>query len=149
MSDQPAVPTLHLQHRLVVETRGRGLVDLTAQLEGLVARSGISVGLCVVYCRHTSAGLIVFENASPDATRDLLAWLQRLAPEGDPRYEHVLEGADDMPAHLRSVLTRTSETVPVGGGRLLLGTWQGVYLAEHRARGSKRELVVHLTGARA
>ena len=111
-----------------------------------VARAGIETGLCVVYCPHTSASLIVQEDASPDAARDLLAWLERLAPDGDPRYTHDAEGPDDMAAHLRSAVTRTSESIPVARGALALGTWQGVFLVEHRAAPHRRSLVVHVVG---
>jgi secondary thiamine-phosphate synthase enzyme len=134
------------QETVVVETRGRGLVDVTERVAGVVARSGVATGLATVFCTHTSASLLVQENASPDAARDLLAWLARLAPDGDPRYEHDLEGPDDMAAHLRSAVTRTSEAVPVSGGRLALGRWQAVYLCEHRTSGQRRTLVVHVAG---
>jgi secondary thiamine-phosphate synthase enzyme len=134
------------QRALAVRTRGRGLYDLTKQAAEVVAASGVRAGLCVVFCRHTSASLLIMENASPDAHRDLLAWLARLAPDGDPSHEHVIEGPDDMPAHLRTALTRTSESIPVLDGRLALGTWQGLYLLEHRLAGSERQLVVHVTG---
>ena len=134
------------QRALAVRTRGRGLYDLTQQTAEVVAASGVRAGLCVVFCRHTSASLLIMENASPDAHRDLLAWLARLAPDGDPSHEHVIEGPDDMPAHLRTALTRTSESIPVLDGRLALGTWQGLYLLEHRLAGSERRLVVHVTG---
>jgi secondary thiamine-phosphate synthase enzyme len=134
------------QERLEVRTTGRGLHEVTSAVEGVVARSGVTAGLCVVFCPHTSASLLLQENADPSARADLLAWLARLAPDGDPRYGHGAEGADDMAAHLRSAVTRTSETIPVGGGRLLLGTWQGIYLAEHRAAPHRRSLVVHVLG---
>jgi secondary thiamine-phosphate synthase enzyme len=134
------------QETLTVETRGRGLVDLTARLAEVVARSGVSTGLCVAFCAHTSASLVIQENASPAAARDLLAWLERIAPDGDPRYEHVEEGPDDMSAHLRSAVTKTSETVPVVRGRLALGSWQGLYLLEHRRRPHGRTVVVHVSG---
>jgi secondary thiamine-phosphate synthase enzyme len=135
-----------LQRQLVVRTRGRGLTDLGGRVAEVVAASGIRTGLCTVFCRHTSASLLITENASPDAHRDLLAWLARLAPDGDPAHEHVVEGPDDMPAHLRCVLTRTSETMPIASGRLALGRWQGLFLLEHRLAGSERQLVVHVSG---
>ena len=131
---------------LEVATPGRDLVDVTRAVAQVVARSGVASGLAVVFCQHTSASLVIQENADPTARADLLAWLERLAPDGDPRYRHDAEGPDDMPAHLRSAVTRTSETIPVLGGRLALGTWQGLYLAEHRARPHRRRLVVHVSG---
>ena len=134
------------QESFVVATPGRGLHDLTKQLRSIVRRAGITTGLCSVFLRHTSAGLVIQENADPSVRRDLERWLARLAPDGDPNYEHDAEGPDDMAAHARSVLTRTSETIPVVGGELALGTWQALYLAEHRLRGHSREIVVHVVG---
>lgn len=137
------------QHQATLEIRtpGRGLHDVTRQVEALVAESTIDLGLCVVYCRHTSCSLLIQENADPSARSDLLEWLQRLAPDGDPRYAHDAEGPDDMPSHLRAALTSTSETIPIAGRRLQLGTWQGIFLAEHRVRPHSRTLVVHVMGA--
>ena len=134
------------QERLEVRTPGRGLHEVTGAVAAVVARSGVATGLCVVFCPHTSASLVIQENADPSARADLLAWLARLAPDGDPRYAHDTEGDDDMAAHLRSAVTRSSETIPVTGGRLALGTWQGIYLAEHRAAPHRRTLVVHVLG---
>ena len=134
------------QRPLSVRTSGRGLFDVTRAVSEVVAGSGVHTGLCLVFCKHTSASLLIMENASPDAHRDLLAWLARLAPDGDPSHEHVIEGPDDMPAHLRMVLTRTSESIPVMDGRLALGTWQGLYLLEHRLAGCERRIVVHVSG---
>lgn len=134
------------QERLEVRTPGRGLHEVTGAVAAVVARSGVASGLCVVFCPHTSASLVMQENADPSARADLLAWLARLAPDGDPRYAHDTEGDDDMAAHLRSAVTRSSETIPVTGGRLALGTWQGIYLAEHRAAPHRRTLVVHVLG---
>ena len=134
------------QRSLSVPTSGRGLFDVTAAVAEAVAASGVRAGLCVVFCQHTSASLLIMENASPDAHRDLLAWLARLAPDGDPRHEHVVEGPDDMPAHLRMAMTRTSETIPVVDGHLALGTWQGLYLLEHRLAGCERRIVGHISG---
>ena len=134
------------QERLEVRTPGRGLHEVTGAVAEVVARSGVATGLCVVFCPHTSASLVLSENADPSARADLLAWLGRLAPDGDPRYAHDAEGEDDMAAHLRSAVTRSSETVPVSGGRLALGTWQGIYLAEHRTSPHRRSLVVHVLG---
>ena len=134
------------QERLEVRTPGRGLHEVTEAVAEVVARSDVSTGLCVVFCPHTSASLLLQENADPSARADLLAWFARLAPDGDPRYAHDAEGDDDMAAHLRSAVTRSSETIPVGRGRLLLGTWQGIYLAEHRTSPHRRTLVVHVHG---
>src|SRR5258707_980685 len=134
------------QQTLTVATRGRGLTDVTREVAAVVAAAGIRTGLCVVFCQHTSCSLLIQENASPDAAADLLAFLERLAPDGHPCYTHVAEGPDDMPAHLRSTVTRTGENIPVVDGRLALGTRQGLYLVEHRHKGSGRSLVVHVTG---
>ena len=134
------------QERLEVRTPGRGLHEVTGAVAAVVVRSGVGTGLCVVFCPHTSASLVLQENADPSARADLLAWLARLAPDGDPRYAHDTEGDDDMAAHLRSAVTRSSETIPVAGGRLALGTWQGVFLAEHRTSPHRRTLVVHVLG---
>jgi secondary thiamine-phosphate synthase enzyme len=134
------------QRILHVATAGRGLSDLTADVAAIVSESGIRTGQCVVFCRHTSASLLIQENAAPSASRDLLAWLARLAPDGDRHYTHTAEGPDDMAAHLRSAVTRSSETIPIVDGRLALGTWQGLYLAEHRLDGHDRSVVVHVTG---
>ncbi|MCB9898901.1 MAG: YjbQ family protein [Planctomycetes bacterium] len=134
------------QQVLAVRTRGRGLHELTSAVGQVVDASGVRTGLCVVFCRHTSASLVIQENADPSAARDLLAWLARLAPDGDPAYEHDAEGPDDMPAHLRAAITRTSETIPVLDGRLALGTWQGLFLVEHRTSPHTRSVVVHVSG---
>ena len=134
------------QETLTVETPGRGLVEVSRQVAAVVRAAGVRAGLCVVYCRHTSCSLVIQENADPSARRDLEAWLERLAPEGDSRYTHTAEGPDDMPSHLRGAVTRTSETIPIVDGALALGTWQGLFLAEHRARPHRRALVVHVTG---
>ena len=119
---------------------------MTAPVSAVVTRSGVTTGLCVVFCPHTSASLVLTENADPSARADLLGWLARIAPDGDPRTTHDAEGDDDMAAHLRSAVTRSSETIPVAGGRLALGTWQGVFLAEHRTSPHRRKLVVHVLG---
>ena len=137
---------MQLQERLEVRSPGRGLHEVTQAVAGVVARSGVTTGLCVVFCPHTSASLLLQENADPSARADLVAWLGRLAPDGDPRYRHDTEGPDDMAAHLRSAVTRSSETIPVANGRLSLGTWQGIYLAEHRTVPHRRTLVVHVLG---
>jgi len=135
-----------LQETLRIATPGRSLVDLTEDVSRVVTRSKVTTGLCVVFCAHTSASLLIQENADPAVQRDLLAWLARAAPDGDPRYEHDAEGPDDMAAHIRSAVTRSSESIPVVRGRLALGTWQALYLVEHRVRPQTRTLVVHVTG---
>ncbi len=133
------------QHTLVVSTRGRGFVDVTADVARVVADSGVATGLCTVFVRHTSASLVIQENADPAVLRDLARWMERLAPEGTG-YEHDAEGPDDMPAHLRSAVTRSSESIPVTKGKLALGTWQAVYVWEHRGSAHRREVVVHVAG---
>jgi secondary thiamine-phosphate synthase enzyme len=134
------------QQILEFRTRGRGTTDITFEVERAVAASGIARGLCHVFLQHTSASLILCENADPDVRRDLETLLGRLAPDGDPAYLHDTEGADDMAAHARSILTTNSLTIPVAGGRLALGTWQGLYLYEHRLAGHARSAVVTVTG---
>lgn len=129
-----------------VKTHGRGFTDVTSQLSRVVAASGIENGICNVFIQHTSASLLIQENADPAVLRDLQRWLSELAPESRP-WEHDDEGPDDMPAHARSAVTRSNEAVPVVGGRLALGTWQAVYVWEHRARAHSRRLVVHVMGS--
>ena len=130
--------------QLFVDTPGQGLHEITSRVNAAVADAQVEEGLCTVFVRHTSASLVVQENADPTAKSDLERWLKRLVPEGDPFYEHDAEGPDDMPAHIKAALTGCSLSIPVSGGRLSLGTWQGIYLWEHRRRGSRRELVVHI-----
>lgn len=130
--------------QLAVRTRGQGLQDITHQVSTVVRDAGIEDGLCTVFVRHTSASLIIQENADPTAKSDLERWLNRLVPEGDPFYEHDTEGPDDMPAHIKAALTATSLSIPIVKGSLGLGTWQGIYLWEHRRRGSEREVLVHV-----
>lgn len=137
--------TRHHQQVLTLRSRGKSLQRFTADVEQVVRASGVETGLCTVFLRHTSASLIIQENADPDVLVDLENFLSKLVPEGN-HYIHSTEGPDDMPAHIRTVLTHTSETIPVVQGRLGLGTWQGLYLWEHRARGSNREVIVHVTG---
>lgn len=132
-------------HRIGQQTRGQGFYELTAEIAAWVAEQRMSSGLLTVFCRHTSASLIIQENADPDVRTDLLAFLKRIAPEGGG-YVHADEGPDDMPAHLRALLTQTSLGIPLDRGRLVLGTWQGIYLAEHRAAPHRREVVLHLLG---
>ena len=129
---------------LSIPTASQGLHEFTLQVEQLVRESGVKEGLCTLFVRHTSASLLIQENADPAVRRDLEQWLNRLVPEDDPLYTHQNEGPDDMPAHLKSALTATSLSIPIDGGKLTLGTWQGIYLFEHRRRGSAREVVVHI-----
>ena len=127
-----------------VRTRGKGLHEITEIVQACVTRSGLDDGLCTVMIRHTSASLTIQENADPSARRDLEDWMERHVPEGDPHFTHTAEGPDDMPSHIRAALTATTLSIPFEGGRLALGTWQGVYLWEHRRRGSVRRCVVHV-----
>ena len=129
---------------LTVTTPGQGLHEFTDRVEALVRESGVQEGLCTLFVQHTSASLLVQENADPAVRRDLEHWLNRLAPENDSLYTHRNEGPDDMPGHIKSALTGTHLSIPVTGGRLALGTWQGVFLWEHRHRGGPRRIVVHL-----
>ena len=133
-----------MQEILTIHTRGKGLTNFTSQVADVVRRSGLRSGLCVVFVRHTSASLVIQENADPAVLRDLERWFSDLAPESR-RWEHDDEGPDDMPAHARSALTRTSETIPIVDGRLALGTWQGLFLWEHRAMAHQRQIVVHIS----
>jgi secondary thiamine-phosphate synthase enzyme len=130
---------------LPIRAKRRGLNEFTSEVREFVAESGIGEGLLTLFCRHTSASLLIQENAAPAAARDLEAFFERVAPEGG-RYEHEDEGPDDMPAHLRSALTATQLSIPVMDGRLMLGTWQGIYLFEHRAHPQQREIALHLIG---
>ena len=132
--------------RFEIDTRGRGFHDISAEAQSAVRRSGIATGLCQLFIRHTSASLLITENADPDVRRDLETFMARMAPDGDPAWIHALDGPDDMPAHIRSVLTCTDLSVPVRDGRLALGTWQGVYLWEHRARPHRRRIDVTVLG---
>jgi secondary thiamine-phosphate synthase enzyme len=127
-----------------LDTPGQGLHEITTQVQSEVRKSGVAEGLCTVFVRHTSASLVIQENADPSAKRDLERWLNRLVPEGDPFYQHDAEGPDDMPGHIKAALTATSLSIPVSAGSLALGTWQGIYLWEHRRRGSRREVVLHI-----
>lgn len=131
---------------VTITTRGRGFVELTAELNALLGDSGVRLGLCALWIRHTSASLLVCENADPEVLSDLERYMQHLVPAGDPLFRHVDEGDDDMPAHLRSVLTHTDLSLPIRNGRLALGTWQGVLLWEHRLRGQQRRVDVTLLG---
>lgn len=147
----PSTPSLittpkHYQKILRIQTQGKSLGRFTNKAQDVVRESGIQTGLCTIFVRHTSASLVIQENADPDVLTDLENFLARLVPE-DHAYIHSLEGPDDMPAHIRSALTHTSENIPVMDGRLALGTWQGIYLWEHRSQGSAREVVIHVSGA--
>jgi secondary thiamine-phosphate synthase enzyme len=138
--------TRHHAETLTVATSGRGTFDVTAELAQVVRAAEVQSGLCNVFIHHTSASLIVCENADPTVRTDLERFARRLVPDGDALFEHTDEGPDDMPAHVRSILTQTSLTLPVAGGRLALGTWQGVYLWEHRLRAHLRTLTVSVLG---
>ena len=135
-------------HKATIEitTRGKGLYPITDLVEEHIRRWGVREGICFLYIQHTSASLVISENYDPTARQDLEAYLERIAPENQPWYRHTLEGADDSPSHMRAMLTSTSETIPVDDGRLSLGTWQGIYLAEHRARGHRRRILLRVLG---
>jgi secondary thiamine-phosphate synthase enzyme len=130
--------------QIVVETSGQGLQEITAKVAAAVSDAKIDEGLCTLFVRHTSASLVIQENADPSAKRDLERWLNRLVPDGDPFYSHDAEGPDDMPAHIKAALTATSLSIPILNKRLVLGQWQGIYLWEHRRRGSRREVLLHI-----
>lgn len=134
------------QDTITVGTRGQGLHEVTAEIADWVSRQDIGSGLLTVFCRHTSASLTIQENADADVRRDLEDFFKKLVKEDPSLYRHTTEGPDDMPAHIRSALTDVSLTIPVSGGRLGLGTWQGIYLFEHRARPHERHLILHLAG---
>lgn len=131
---------------ITIETRGQGLTDFTRQVRSFVAQSGINEGLLTVFVRHTSCSLIIQENADPDVQIDLMGFFRRLVPEGMDWLVHTTEGPDDMPAHIKAVLTQTSIGIPVAGGRPVFGTWQGIYLFEHRRSPHRREIVLHIIG---
>jgi secondary thiamine-phosphate synthase enzyme len=132
--------------RISIRTPGQGLHEITGEVEAVVRQAGCREGLCTVLAQHTSASLIIQENADPSARRDLESWLSRLVAEDDPLYTHTAEGPDDMPSHIKAALTAPTLSIPVVEGRLGLGTWQGIYLWEHRRRGSVRHLLVHVGG---
>jgi secondary thiamine-phosphate synthase enzyme len=133
-------------HRLTVETRGKGLTAITQPVLAWARDQNIQTGLLTLWCRHTSASLTVQENAAPAVRADIVRFFEALVPEDAKRYEHDDEGPDDMPAHLRTMLTNTQLTIPVADGRPVLGTWQGLYLFEHRREPNRREIVLHLLG---
>lgn len=134
------------QVTLTVESRGQGTHEITEAVAREVTRSGLKTGVVTVFCQHTSCSLVIMENDDPTARRDLEGWLNRLVPEHDAHFEHTQEGPDDMPSHIKMALTRTSENVPFAGGRLLLGTWQGIFLWEHRHHSHTRRVVVTVMG---
>ncbi len=134
------------QDTLVIPTRGRGTIEITASLHKIAAASGVEQGICHVFVHHTSASLLIGENADPGVRRDLERFLARLVPDGDPLFEHTLEGPDDMPAHVRSILTATTLTIPIRARACDLGTWQGVYLYEHRTEWHRRRITVNILG---
>ncbi len=137
--------TVH-SHTLQIATRGKGLYPFTRDVAKWIASISASDGLLTIFCQHTSASLVIQENADPDVVLDLADFFERIAPEDDPHYRHTAEGADDMPAHIRTALTQTSLSIPVISGRMALGTWQGVYLFEHRSSPHRRSVVLHLMG---
>jgi secondary thiamine-phosphate synthase enzyme len=134
------------QQQIQVDTRGRGAHELTSGVQSIVLQSGIKSGTCNVFIRHTSASLLICENADPAVLHDLETFMARLVPDGDPMFTHTAEGPDDMPAHVRSILTQSDLTMPIMDGRCALGTWQGIYLWEHRHRGHRRTVIVTVTG---
>jgi secondary thiamine-phosphate synthase enzyme len=130
------------QDEFVIATEGRGVYEITDRVVALATEAGIVNGLCHIFCRHTSASLVICENADPSVLRDLETFMADLVPDGDPRFVHDAEGPDDMPAHIRSILTQSDLTVPIRAGSLALGTWQGIFLCEQRAAGHRRHLLV-------
>ncbi len=134
------------QHEITISTRGKGLIEFTDEARAFVRESGVGSGLLTVFCCHTSASLLIQENAARDVQRDLIAFFRRLVPDGDPLYVHTAEGPDDMPSHVKAILTATSLSIPVEDARLALGTWQGIYLWEHRSRPHARRVLVHVGG---
>jgi secondary thiamine-phosphate synthase enzyme len=135
-----------LQQTFSLKTKGSGLFEVTSEVARVVAAATVNTGLVHVFCRHTSASLLIQENADPDVQRDLVAFFRRLVPDGDPLFVHRAEGPDDMPAHVKTALTKTTLTIPIANGQMALGTWQGIYLFEHRTRPHSRSIVVHVVG---
>jgi len=142
-----ASPSNSLHHLLEIRTRGKGLYPFTREVAAWVASTKAETGLLTLFIQHTSASLVIQENADPDVVLDLADFFERLAPENDPRYRHDTEGPDDMPAHIRTALTGTSLSIPVIGNRMALGTWQGIYVFEHRSSPQRRSVVLHLMAA--
>lgn len=139
------VHRMSTQEELFIETKHRGFYDVTSQIKGRVAARRMDVGLVTLFIPHTSASLIVQENADPAVLHDLESFFARLVPDGDPGYRHQSEGPDDMPAHIRSALTQTSMSIPISSGRMCLGTWQGIYVYEHRTAPHQRRLILHFS----
>jgi secondary thiamine-phosphate synthase enzyme len=133
-------------HEIVLATRGRGFYECTDEADALVKKSGIQTGLLTLHLQHTSASLLIQENADPEVRRDLERFFARLTPDGDPLFQHTSEGNDDMPAHVRTALTAVNLSIPISAGNLALGTWQGIYLWEHRLRPHRRRITLHLLG---
>jgi len=131
---------------LTISTRKRGFTDITAEVQGRVNAARVTTGLCTLHLKHTSASLVIQENADPDVRRDFEAFFERLVRDGDDLFVHTIEGDDDMPAHIRTALTAVNLSIPISGGRLVLGTWQGIYLWEHRVSPHRRTVVVHVMG---
>ena len=131
---------------LIVNTRGRGFYEITAEAASLVGKQRIRTGLATLHLQHTSASLLIQENADPEVRRDLERFFSRLVPDGDPLFRHVAEGEDDMPAHVRTALTGVNLSIPIAEGSLVLGTWQGIYVWEHRVRSHRRQVIVHVLG---
>jgi secondary thiamine-phosphate synthase enzyme len=134
------------QKNLTIRTRGAGTYEVTDEVARALGASGLAAGVATVFCQHTSCSLVLMENADPSARRDLEAWLDRLVPADDPHFTHTLEGSDDMPSHIKMALTRSSESIPFADGQLLLGTWQGIFLWEHRRAAHSRNLVLTFVG---
>ena len=135
-----------MHHILEIRTRGKGLYPCTREVAQWLASTKADTGLLTLFIQHTSASLVIQENADPDVVMDLADFFERIAPEDDPRYRHTTEGPDDMPAHIRAALTQTSLSIPLIGGRMALGTWQGIYVFEHRSGPQRRSVVLHLLG---
>ena len=146
MSDSTPAQFLSHTSSFSVPTRGKGTTEITGKVTEIVRASGVRFGTVTVFIQHTSASLIIYENADPSARTDLHAFFERLVPEDTPYFVHIMEGADDMPSHLRMVLTRTSEVIPIQDGRMTLGTWQGIFLFEHRRDPHSRRISVNVTG---
>jgi secondary thiamine-phosphate synthase enzyme len=149
MSTEHAAPLVLRQTELAVATRGRGTLEITAEVDAAVRATGVVTGLCHLFVRHTSASLAITENADPVVRDDLERFLARIAPDGDALWRHDDEGPDDMPAHIRSVLTNVNLTIPISGGRCALGTWQGIFLWEHRRSAQRRSIIISVQGSAA
>ena len=137
---------MHFQQVIKIQTKGKGLHEITKYIEEIIDKSKINSGICNIFVRHTSASLLIQENADPDVLKDLEYFFGKLVPENDLGYTHILEGSDDMPSHIRSSITKTSEQIPLNRGKLLLGTWQGIFLWEHRIKGNIRQIIIHISG---